>query len=55
MKGKKLILSSTVERIKISLWYTGLYDEFTTLARVGITSHLRSMLLSPWIWGEPNT
>jgi deoxycytidine triphosphate deaminase len=44
---KKLILSSTVEHIQMPSDHVGLYDGSTTLARVGITSHMGSMLISP--------
>lgn len=47
LKPKKLILSSTVEYIKMSSDHAGLYDGSTTLARIGITSHMGSMLISP--------
>jgi dCTP deaminase len=47
LKPKKLILSSTVEHIKMPSDHAGLYDGSTTLARIGITSHMGSMLISP--------
>lgn len=47
LKPKKLILSSTIERIKMPCDHAGLYDGSTTLARVGITSHMGSMFISP--------
>ena len=47
LKPKKLILSSTLERITMPNDHAGLYDGSTTLARVGITSHMGSMLISP--------
>lgn len=47
LKPKKLILSSMVEHIKMPSDHAGLYDGSTTLARVGITSHMGSMLISP--------
>jgi dCTP deaminase len=47
LKPKKLILSSTVEYIKMPSDHAGLYDGSTTLARIGITSHMGSMLISP--------
>jgi len=47
LKQKKLILSSTIELIKMPSDHAGLYDGSTTLARVGITSHMGSMLISP--------
>ncbi len=47
LKQKKLILSSTIEHIKMPSDHAGLYDGSTTLARVGITSHMGSMLISP--------
>lgn len=47
LKPKKLILSSTIEHIKMPRDLAGLYDGSTTLARVGITSHMGSMFISP--------
>ena len=47
LKPKKLILSSTVEHIKMPSDLAGLYDGSTTLARIGITSHMGSMFISP--------
>lgn len=47
LKPKKLILGSTLERIKLPNDHAGLYDGSTTLARIGITSHMGSMLISP--------
>jgi len=47
LKPKELILGSTLERIKLPNDHAGLYDGSTTLARVGITSHMGSMLISP--------
>lgn len=47
LKPKKLILSSTIENIKMPSDHAGLYDGSTTLARIGITSHMGSMLISP--------
>ena len=47
LKPKKLILSSTLEHIAMPSDYAGLYDGSTTLARVGITSHMGSMFISP--------
>jgi dCTP deaminase len=47
LKPKQLILSSTVEHIKMPKDYAALYDGSTTLALVGITSHMGSMLISP--------
>lgn len=44
---KKLILGATLERIKMPNDHAGLYDGSTTLARIGITSHMGSMLISP--------
>ncbi len=44
---KQLILSSTLEHIKMPRDHAGLYDGSTTLARVGITSHMGSMFISP--------
>jgi dCTP deaminase len=47
LKPKQLILSSTLEHIKMPDDHAGLYDGSTTLARVGITSHMGSMFISP--------
>lgn len=47
LKPKELILGSTLESIKLPNDHAGLYDGSTTLARVGITSHMGSMLISP--------
>ena len=47
LESKKLILSSTVEHITMPDDHAGLYDGSTTLARVGITSHMGSMFISP--------
>jgi dCTP deaminase len=47
LKPKQLILSSTLEQIKMPHDHAGLYDGSTTLARVGITSHMGSMFISP--------
>jgi deoxycytidine triphosphate deaminase len=47
LKPKKLILGSTVEHIAMPNDHAGLYDGSTTLARVGITSHMGSMFISP--------
>jgi len=44
---KKLILGSTLEHITMPNDHAGLYDGSTTLARIGITSHMGSMLISP--------
>jgi dCTP deaminase len=47
LKPKKLILGSTLERITLPNDHAALYDGSTTLARIGITSHMGSMLVSP--------
>jgi len=47
LKPKKLVLSSTLERITLPNDLAALYDGSTTLARIGITSHMGSMLVSP--------
>ena len=47
LQPKKLVLSSTLERIKLPDDHAGLYDGSTTLARIGITTHMGSMLVSP--------
>ncbi|HER45317.1 MAG TPA: hypothetical protein ENO12_00705 [Thermoplasmatales archaeon] len=47
LKPKQLILSSTMEHIIMPHDHAGLYDGSTTLARVGITSHMGSMFISP--------
>ena len=47
LKPKQLILSSTLEHLKMPCDHAGLYDGSTTLARVGITSHMGSMFISP--------
>jgi deoxycytidine triphosphate deaminase len=47
LRPKELILSSTLEHITIPDDHAGLYDGSTTLARVGITSHMGSMFISP--------
>jgi dCTP deaminase len=47
LNPKKLILSSTLEHIAMPYDHAGLYDGSTTLARVGITSHMGSMFISP--------
>lgn len=47
LQPKQLILSSTLEHIKMPDDHAGLYDGSTTLARVGITSHMGSMFISP--------
>jgi dCTP deaminase len=47
LKPKQLILSSTLESIKMPTDHAGLYDGSTTLARVGIISHMGSMFISP--------
>jgi dCTP deaminase len=47
LKPKKLVLSSTLERIRLPDDHAGLYDGSTTLARIGITTHMGSMLVSP--------
>jgi dCTP deaminase len=47
LQPKKLVLSSTSERIKLPDDHAGLYDGSTTLARIGITTHMGSMLVSP--------
>ncbi len=47
LKPKQLILSSTLEHITMPDDHAGLYDGSTTLARVGITSHMGSMFISP--------
>jgi dCTP deaminase len=52
LQPKKLILSSTVERIHMPNDHAGLYDGSTTLARIGITSHMGSMLISPGSQGN---
>jgi dCTP deaminase len=52
LKPKKLILSSTLEHITMPSDYAGLYDGSTTLARVGITSHMGSMFISPGSQGN---
>jgi len=44
---KGIILGATLERIKLPNDHAGLYDGSTTLARVGITTHMGSMLMSP--------
>jgi deoxycytidine triphosphate deaminase len=44
---KQLVLSSTLEHITMPDDHAGLYDGSTTLARVGITSHMGSMFISP--------
>ncbi len=52
LEPKKLILSSTLERITMPDDHAGLYDGSTTLARFGITSHMGSMLISPGAEGN---
>jgi dCTP deaminase len=52
LQPKKLILSSTVEQIRMPNDHAGLYDGSTTLARIGITSHMGSMLVSPGSQGN---
>lgn len=52
LKPKELILSSTIEKIKLPNDLAGLYDGSTTLARVGISSHMGSMLVSPGTIGN---
>ncbi|MBN1280777.1 MAG: hypothetical protein JXA00_03925 [Candidatus Thermoplasmatota archaeon] len=47
LRPKTLLLSSTLEHIQMPNDHAGLYDGSTTLARVGITSHMGSMLISP--------
>jgi deoxycytidine triphosphate deaminase len=47
LKSKQLVLSSTLEHLSMPDDYAGLYDGSTTLARVGITSHMGSMFISP--------
>jgi dCTP deaminase len=47
LQPKKLVLSSTLERVKLPDDHAGLYDGSTTLARIGITTHMGSMLVSP--------
>jgi len=47
LRPKKLVLSSTLERVKLPDDHAGLYDGSTTLARIGITTHMGSMLVSP--------
>jgi len=47
LQPKQLILSSTLEHITMPDDHAGLYDGSTTLARVGITSHMGSMFISP--------
>lgn len=47
LQPKKLVLSSTLERIRLPDDHAALYDGSTTLARIGITSHMGSMLVSP--------
>jgi dCTP deaminase len=52
LKPKQLILSSTLESITMPYDYAGLYDGSTTLARLGVTSHMGSMLISPGSQGN---
>lgn len=52
LEPKKLILSSTLEKIGMPTDHAGLYDGSTTLARFGITSHMGSMLISPGSTGN---
>jgi len=47
LRPKKLVLSSTLERVRLPDDHAGLYDGSTTLARIGITTHMGSMLVSP--------
>lgn len=47
LKPKELVLSSTLEMVVFPNDHAGLYDGSTTLARVGITSHMGSILVSP--------
>jgi len=47
LKPKELVLGSTLERIKLPNDHAGLLDGSTTLNRIGITSHMGSMLVSP--------
>ena len=47
LKPKQLVLGSTLERICMPDDHAGLYDGSTTLERIGITSHMGSMLISP--------
>jgi len=47
LEPKALVLGATLERIKLPADLAGLYDGSTTLARLGITSHMGSMLMSP--------
>jgi dCTP deaminase len=52
LRPKKLILSSTIEHISMPNDHAGMYDGSTTLARVGITSHMGSMFISPGSQGN---
>ena len=52
LKPKQLILGSTVESITMPYDHAGLYDGSTTLARLGVTSHMGSMLISPGSQGN---
>jgi dCTP deaminase len=47
LKPKEFILGSTLEQIKLPNSHAGLYDGSTTLARMGVTSHMGSMFISP--------
>ncbi len=47
LSPKELILGSTLERVRLPNDLAGLYDGSTTLARMGIASHMGSMFISP--------
>lgn len=45
LKPKSFTLSKTLEKIKMSKGFVGLYDSYAKLAQMGITTHLGSMLV----------
>jgi dCTP deaminase len=52
LKPGELVLASTLEKIKLPNDIAALYDGSTTLARMGIMSHMGSMLISPGSQGN---
>jgi deoxycytidine triphosphate deaminase len=52
VKPQEFVLSLSVEKIKISDSYAGLYDGYIGFSAQGVTSHLGSMLIDPGFEGR---
>ncbi|OGM11729.1 hypothetical protein A2Z22_04990 [Candidatus Woesebacteria bacterium RBG_16_34_12] len=52
LKPKEFVLATSLEQIKLSEKYAGLYDGYVGLAKQGIITHMGSMLIDPGFEGK---